>query len=434
MPADASSPIPPAFDQLREHPGAVPEEIPGLLERLAEVPDPRDPRGVRHALVVVLALTACAVLAGATSLLAVGEWIADAPPPSWNASAYGPIRCPRSGACRRRRRCGGCWAASTATRWTGRSAAGSPTGAPEPTVGCAAVAVDGKSLRGAARAKGRKIHLLAACDHTTGLVLAQLDVGEKTNEITCFQPLLDTLADLAGVVVTSDAMHTQREHAGYLLGRGAHYIVIVKGNQKKLRKQLKSLPWKQIPLQGRTRDTGHGRGEIRRIKVCTVNSLLFPGARQAVQLKRRRVDRKTGKVSIKTVYAVTSLTAEQATPAELARLDPRPLEDRSPAPRPRHDLRRGRLPAADRQRTPRHGDLAQPRHRRPSPRRGKQHRRRPSPQRPRRQPTARPPRTRMIMKRTSRDYAEALCLSPRQFRESMGLMPHTTSTSQRREP
>ncbi|MFG2425045.1 transposase family protein, partial [Streptomyces sp. NPDC048448] len=54
--------------------------MPGLLERLAEVPDPRDPRGVRHALVVVLALTACAVLAGARSLLAVGEWIADAPP------------------------------------------------------------------------------------------------------------------------------------------------------------------------------------------------------------------------------------------------------------------------------------------------------------------------------------------------------------------
>ncbi len=89
------------------------------------------------------------------------------------------------------------------------------------------LAVDGKSLRGAARAEGRKIHLLAACDHLSGLVLAQLDVGEKTNEITCFQPLLETLADLAGTVVTSDAMHTQREHADYLLGRGAHYIMIV---------------------------------------------------------------------------------------------------------------------------------------------------------------------------------------------------------------
>ncbi|MFJ2474804.1 hypothetical protein ACIOWI_17645 [Streptomyces sp. NPDC087659] len=45
-----------------------------------------------------------------------------------------------------------------------------------------------------------------------------------------------------------------------------------------------------------------------------MNSLLFPGARRTVQLKRRRVDRKTGKVSIKTVYAVTGLTAEQAHP------------------------------------------------------------------------------------------------------------------------
>ncbi|WP_234042641.1 transposase family protein [Streptomyces marianii] len=79
MPADASSLIPPALGQLREKPQVRPAEVPGLLERLAEVPDPRDPRGVRHRPSVVRALTACAVLAGATSLLAVGEWIADAP-------------------------------------------------------------------------------------------------------------------------------------------------------------------------------------------------------------------------------------------------------------------------------------------------------------------------------------------------------------------
>ncbi|MGW7048791.1 hypothetical protein ACWGDT_40255 [Streptomyces avermitilis] len=51
-----------------------------------------------------------------------------------------------------------------------------------------------------------------------------------------------------------------------------------------------------------------------------MNNPLFPGARQAVRLKRRRVDRRTGRVSIKTVNAVTSLTAGQATPAELATL------------------------------------------------------------------------------------------------------------------
>lgn len=79
MPARRSSPISAALDQLREQPKPRPEEIPGLLERLAEVPDPRDPRGVRHALAAVLARSACAVLTGATSLPAVGEWIPDAP-------------------------------------------------------------------------------------------------------------------------------------------------------------------------------------------------------------------------------------------------------------------------------------------------------------------------------------------------------------------
>ena len=320
MPAEASSLIPPALDQLREHPEAEPEEVPGLLGRLAQVPDPRDPRGVRHALVSVLALAACAVLAGATSLLAVGEWITDAPPhvlkhvgvrldplfPKRSLPAETTVR-------RLLARIDGDaldlavgrWLADRRNRTQGR---------------LRGLAVDGKSLRGAAKAKGRKIHLLAALEHTTGLVLAQLDVGEKTNEITCFQPLLETMADLAGVVVTSDAMHAQREHADYLLGREAHYIVIVKGNQKKLRKQLRSLPWTEIPLQGRVRGIGHGRSEIRRIKVVTVNSLLFPGARQAVQIKRRRTDRKTGRTTIKTVYAVTSLTAEQANPAQLATL------------------------------------------------------------------------------------------------------------------
>jgi len=320
VPADASSLIPPALDQLRQHRDVAPEEVPGLLERLARVPDPRDPRGVRHSLVVVLALAACAVLAGATSLLAVGEWIADAPPhvlervgvrldplfPRRSLPAETTVR-------RLLTRIDGDALDRAVGRWLADRRG--------PAQGrLRGLAVDGKSLRGAARAKGRKIHLLAALDHTSGLVLAQLDVGEKTNEITCFQPLLDTVADLAGTVVTSDALHTQREHADYLLGRQAHYIVIVKGNQKKLRKQLKSLPWKDIPLQGRTTGAGHGRSEIRRIKVATVSNLLFPGARQAVQIKRRRTDRKTGKSTVKTVYAVTSLTAEQAHAAQLATL------------------------------------------------------------------------------------------------------------------
>ncbi|MGW3982918.1 ISAs1 family transposase [Streptomyces mirabilis] len=292
---------------------------PARLAATATTTPTRPWPSVRHALVAVLALTACAVLAGATSVLAVSEWIADAPPyilqrlgipldplfPKRFLPAETTVR-------RLLARIDGDALDRAVGRWLADRR-------PKLT-GLRGLAVDGKSLRGAAKANGRKIHLLAALEHATGLVLAQLDVGEKTNEITCFQPLLDTVADLAGTVVTSDAMHTQREHADYLLDRGAHYIVIVKGNQKKLRRQLKSLPWKDIPLQGRARGTGHGRSEIRRIKAATVNSLLFPGARQAVQIKRRRTDRKTGRTTVKTVYAVTSVTAEQATAAQLAQL------------------------------------------------------------------------------------------------------------------
>ncbi|CAM5301254.1 transposase family protein [Streptomyces aurantiogriseus] len=139
--------------------------MPGLLERLAEVPDPRDPRGVRHALTAVLALTACAVLAGARSLLAVGEWIADAPPQVLQAvGAHPDPLLPAESTVRRLLaridgdaldRAVGRWLADRCTRIAR---------------GLRAVAVDGKSLRGAAKAEGRKIHLLAALDHTTGLV------------------------------------------------------------------------------------------------------------------------------------------------------------------------------------------------------------------------------------------------------------------------
>jgi predicted transposase YbfD/YdcC len=330
VPAAASSLIPPALDQLRDTPAARARECPDLLECLATVPDPRSRRGVRHHLVYILALAAAAVLTGATSLLAVGEWVADAPPGALVALGGRPDRLtgrcavPDEATIRRvLARVDGDALDRAIGRWL---AARRPEPEQPPGAGAKrrrrlrALAVDGKSLRGAAKANGRKIHLLAAVDHISSLVLAQLDVGEKTGETTCFQPLLDTIDDVSGVVVTSDALHTQRAHAEYLTGRGAHFIVIVKGNQKKLFTQLKALPWNQVPLQDRSRARGHGRREIRRIKVCTVSDLLFPEACQAVQVKRRRVHRKTGKTTITTVYAVTSLTADQASPTQLATL------------------------------------------------------------------------------------------------------------------
>jgi len=91
------------------------------------------------------------------------------------------------------------------------------------------------------------VHLLAVMDHTPRGVLGQAGVDGKTNEITQFRPLLDRL-DLAATVITADALHTQREHADWLVTvKRAAYLLIVKGNQPALHHQLKILPGQTSP-------------------------------------------------------------------------------------------------------------------------------------------------------------------------------------------
>jgi predicted transposase YbfD/YdcC len=184
------------------------------------------------------------------------------------------------------------------------------------------VAVDGKTVRGTrhTRADGQGLHLLAAADPQAGAVLAQAAVDGKTNEITCFAPLLQPL-DLAGAVVTADALHAQREHAQFLVTeKNAHYILAVKNNQPSLYAQLKSLPWRQVPAAFDAREKGHGRAERRTLKTAAVAAgIAFPHAAQAIQIRRRRRPLNgTTKWSTETSYAVTSLAAHQATPAQLA--------------------------------------------------------------------------------------------------------------------
>jgi predicted transposase YbfD/YdcC len=104
--------------------------------------------------------------------------------------------------------------------------------------------------------------------HGSGIVVAQREVDGKTNEITCFQPLLSTV-DMTGVVVTADALHTQRAHARHLVEeRGADYVLTVKENQPTLFAQIDALPWTGVPAHT-TENTGHGRVERRTIRVPT---------------------------------------------------------------------------------------------------------------------------------------------------------------------
>ena len=120
------------------------------------------------------------------------------------------------------------------------------------------------------------MYLLAVMDHSSSAVLAQAEVDGKTNEITQFRPLLNGL-DLAGWVVTADAMHTQHAHADWLVTqKDAAYLLLVKANQPSLHRQLTTTPWRNIPVLDYTRDRGHHRVEVRRLQVTTVAGLDFP--------------------------------------------------------------------------------------------------------------------------------------------------------------
>jgi predicted transposase YbfD/YdcC len=316
VPADRSSLIPAAVTDLDQARPLAVGDCPGLLERLAMLPDPRDRRGRRHTLASVLAVSAAAVAAGARSVTAIAEWATDAP---WPVLAALGVRCdpltrrchvPGEATIRRvLARVDGDAVDATIGAWL----ADRLRPPPRPRQ---VIAVDGKTLRGSAR-QGHRVHLLAALDHHDGAVLAQRQVDGAPGEVPAFQPLLDGL-DLVGVVVTADALHTQHDHAAFLVDRGADYLLVVKANQPALHAQLASLPWRQIPVMDRTRDHGHGRIELRTLKVAAVAGLCFPHAAQAIQVIRRVRASGSRRWRTVTVYAVTSLALGSASPAQLA--------------------------------------------------------------------------------------------------------------------
>src|SRR5664280_1278956 len=168
-------------------------------------------------------------------------------------------------------------------------------------------------------AGGSGRHLLAALDHVHGVVLGQVDVAAKTNEIPMFATLLDRI-DLRGAIVTADALHAQRGHAEYLVDqRAAHFVLTVKRNQPHLYARLASLPWREVPVGHDTRASGHGRAEWRTLKITAVTAGLgFPHAAQAIQIVCRRGRLNSTRWSTETVYAITSLSATQTSPDELA--------------------------------------------------------------------------------------------------------------------
>jgi predicted transposase YbfD/YdcC len=316
--------------------------VTGAWQRLEALPDPRSPRGRVYPLACLIAIAVCAfTAAGNDRFTAVGQWIRRASQADlarlrapWDPVA-GQYRAPDEktirvvlgrldpGALSRallgphpRRRRGGPPSASVRgyrARRADQQAKALARGR------LPAVAVDGKTSRGARRADGTRVHLLGAAEHG-GRLLSHLEVGVKHNETSHFTALVGPL-DLGGAVVTFDALHTVRANLDWLAGeKKAHYIAVVKKNQPLLHARIKALPWRQVPAGSITRGTGHGRLETRTLKSAHVSRLDFPHARQAIKLTRWRQDTTTGKTSRQTVYAITSLTSACATAQDLARL------------------------------------------------------------------------------------------------------------------
>jgi predicted transposase YbfD/YdcC len=315
----------------------------GLLGCFAAIDDPRDRRGIRHPLPVILGLCTAAVVSGQLLLDDITAWISAA-----NQEVLAAFGCRRDATGRftpphpdtvervftllqaQQVADGeGAWLA-------GRAGVG-PVGAPISGPGwLPAIAVDGKAVRGAIGADGQVPYLLAAATHDRSVVLAERLVGAKTNEVPEFAPLLRGLAQqvggVGGCVFTMDAAHTVRSHAQLITSDlGAHYVMIVKQNTKTLYDKIDALDWANAPVTHQSIETGHGRRDKRTIRVQDApEDLGFPGAAQVFLVeryttrtvrKRPKGSRRYKKMQVRSAVAVlgvTSLSAREAAPEHLA--------------------------------------------------------------------------------------------------------------------
>lgn len=182
------------------------------------------------------------------------------------------------------------------------------------------MAIDGKTLCGSKQRGAYHAHLVSARSQRLGLVLAQVAVPDKINEITAIDDLLAQLV-LTGWVVTTDARFTQREIATTMLAAGGDYLMEMKGNQPTLHEEVIVLfADPDLPVTQATETRLHGsRIETRTLQASTqLNGYSdWPGLARAVCVERRVTHKVTGETRGEVAYAVTSLMPAPATPAQL---------------------------------------------------------------------------------------------------------------------
>lgn len=301
-------------------------EVPGLLEVLALVPDPRKRRGRRFGLSFVLAVAAACALAGARNFREAGDHAADLPQDvlarlgGQRHPLLGKIIAPSETRIRTLIHAIGAdllddliggWLRDLAD-------AGRLDGL------LTAIAIDGKWLRGVADGQ---VKLLAAMLQEEKVIIAQHRIPDETTETTQVRQLLEPV-DLRNAVVTADAAHAQRDTAGYIAGkeedggRESDYFLFVKGSQPKLQKAI----FDAIQAGGSREpdhtelDRGHGRTVRRSIWVASADGIDFPHVSRIARIRRDRYDTDGQLISKEIVHAVTSLDPAQAGAAGLAKI------------------------------------------------------------------------------------------------------------------
>lgn len=175
------------------------------------------------------------------------------------------------------------------------------------------IAIDGKTLRRSfdTAANQSPLHLVSAWAAGARLVLGQIAVGDKSNEITAVPKLLQMLS-LKGAIVTADALNCQRAIAGQVVQQGGDYVLALKGNQGTLHDDVKL--FFENPPAGEQLETscdaggGHGRIETREASVCTNIDWLqeqhqWPGLQAIGKVERtREIKGKTGQSSRESAY------------------------------------------------------------------------------------------------------------------------------------
>ncbi len=301
------------------------ERIPSLATIVAQIPDPRARRGRRHPWTALLLLVLVGLLSGANSQQALARWAART---GWtHRQQLGFLRRAAPSVATIHRALRGvdvqllervlsAWQQQVRAAWYASSRRWLD-----------GIALDGKTLRGAQRLGAADAHLLSACCQRWGVVLGQVAVADATNELGGLGALLDQLL-VAHETLTFDALFTQTSVAEAVIARGGDYLMVIKANQPSLLRACADAtaehPSRPRRPLGHTRSVrlAHGRLEVRTLlAVVAPPDLGFPGARQILRLHRRVVSKRTGEVlNEETVYGVTSLQADQATPAQLLEL------------------------------------------------------------------------------------------------------------------